>query len=492
MNNRLTDFPENLYRVLGLEPSASDDEIRRAGRKRQRETHPDLGGSPDEFVRVRLAVEVLSDPERRAAHDAWLATTSGVAVPPRRTGSGPRLRRQQRTPRRAATPHSPAQPSVRHTAAGTDVPVFERIPKPDPQVRRMAWYRETWERPTEVWPAARVTHPPLSAREFLTVGPFVLGALAAVGALAVPASPLFTLWWPVAAVLVVLGFTWLWMRADAARQSLVLTLFWMFVAGVSLSAALAFFDAMVGVFTGPNEPIGARIGRGTAALAVLALAALAWWGLTARANRMSFERMLMRIADESAPAAADAQRQFGEPGATAMTRSAVGMHPLRRQFAERVVGEALAALERMPGVRIVHGLRIPGADEQISTISHAVLAGRRLAIIDSDLRAPARYALDARGSITRDGIPSSANTEFPHRVERLHEYFGDVAEVRGWLALVPERPGELTVDNARTWPRTRLATVESLLREVGDWLVTDGNSLDRLLLRDLLELRVEP
>lgn len=77
-------------------------------------------------------------------------------------------------------------------------------------------------------------------------------------------------------------------------------------------------------------------------------------------------------------------------------------------------------------------------------------------------------------------------------MERLHEYFGDVAEVRGWLVLVPERAGEFAVDNSRTWPRVRLASVESMLREVGDWLVIDGNSLDRLLLRDLVDLRVEP
>ncbi|MEF3323990.1 J domain-containing protein [Gulosibacter sp. GYB002] len=491
MNFRSTDYPENLYRVLGVDPSASEDEIRRASRIKQRETHPDLGGTPEAFMRVRLAVEVLTDPQRRAAHDAWLATTSGQVMPARRA-PGPRLRQQQRSPRRAATPTSPAQPAARHTAAGTDVPVFDRIPKPEPQLRKMSWYRQSWDHPVEVWPAARAAAPSVTLREFVTVGPFVLASVLVVLALAIPASPLFTVWWPIALLLVLLGAAWLWLRGDARPQPLVSTVLWIFVAGVSLSAAASFFDAMLGIFTGPDSPTGARIVRGVSALAVLALAVLAWWGLQPRVKRMQFERLLMRIADESAPAADDTTRVYGQPGATAMTRSQPGVHPLRRQCAERVVGEALDALQRLPGVRIVHGLRIPGGDDQIATISHAVVAGRRVAFIDSELRAPAHYALDARGSITRDGVPSSTGTEFPHRVERLHEYFGDVAEVRGWLVLVPERAGEFAVDNSRTWPRVRLASVESMLREVGDWLVTDGNSLDRLLLRDLVDLRVEP
>ena len=54
------------------------------------------------------------------------------------------------------------------------------------------------------------------------------------------------------------------------------------------------------------------------------------------------------------------------------------------------------------------------------------------------------------------------------------------------MTVVAEREGPLEVDNALTWQRVRLATTESLLREVGDWLAGDGNRVDRLLLRDLV------
>jgi len=49
------------YDILGVSPDASADEIRRAYRRRARETHPDHGGNPDEFQAVQMAWEVLRD-----------------------------------------------------------------------------------------------------------------------------------------------------------------------------------------------------------------------------------------------------------------------------------------------------------------------------------------------------------------------------------------------------------------------------------------------
>ena len=85
MSGRKHVFTEDLYLVLGVSRSASLEEIRRVGRARQRESHPDLGGSSDDFVRVRLAVEVLTEESTRREHDAWL---SG--------GGSRRVRSQQR------------------------------------------------------------------------------------------------------------------------------------------------------------------------------------------------------------------------------------------------------------------------------------------------------------------------------------------------------------------------------------------------------------
>jgi hypothetical protein len=74
------------YEVLGVPPTASDDELRRAYRRRLRETHPDAGGRASEFHAVQGAWELVGTAEARAAYDARglraSSTTSTVFAPP--------------------------------------------------------------------------------------------------------------------------------------------------------------------------------------------------------------------------------------------------------------------------------------------------------------------------------------------------------------------------------------------------------------------------
>ena len=57
------------YRVLELEVSCSDSEVRAAYRRLARVHHPDKGGSQARFQRLRRAYEVLGDKARRKAYD---------------------------------------------------------------------------------------------------------------------------------------------------------------------------------------------------------------------------------------------------------------------------------------------------------------------------------------------------------------------------------------------------------------------------------------
>lgn len=61
------------YAVLGVRRGAEESEIKRAYRRLVKEHHPDRKGKArsDEFVRVREAYEVLSDPRRRANYDRY-------------------------------------------------------------------------------------------------------------------------------------------------------------------------------------------------------------------------------------------------------------------------------------------------------------------------------------------------------------------------------------------------------------------------------------
>lgn len=89
------------YAVLGVTQHASPAELKRAFRRRLRETHPDAGGDPAQFVRVQLAWEQVGTPEARARYDAG----SGPRDEPARMWAPAPPRRRENASRPQARAH---------------------------------------------------------------------------------------------------------------------------------------------------------------------------------------------------------------------------------------------------------------------------------------------------------------------------------------------------------------------------------------------------
>jgi molecular chaperone DnaJ len=75
----------DLYRLLGVEQSASAQELALAWRRRARDEHPDArpsdAGAPGRFRALAEAWQVLGDPARRAAYDRCLARGKSAVFP---------------------------------------------------------------------------------------------------------------------------------------------------------------------------------------------------------------------------------------------------------------------------------------------------------------------------------------------------------------------------------------------------------------------------
>jgi len=59
------------YEALGIDPSASPEDIKKAYRRLALQHHPDKGGSPEQFKEISTAYTILSDPKKREIYDKY-------------------------------------------------------------------------------------------------------------------------------------------------------------------------------------------------------------------------------------------------------------------------------------------------------------------------------------------------------------------------------------------------------------------------------------
>ena len=59
------------YEILGVSKDATNEQIKKAYRKKALEHHPDRGGDQDEFKKVNEAYQTLGDPQKRSSYDRF-------------------------------------------------------------------------------------------------------------------------------------------------------------------------------------------------------------------------------------------------------------------------------------------------------------------------------------------------------------------------------------------------------------------------------------
>lgn len=124
---------KNYYQILGLEPFADADAVKSAFRKLARQHHPDLNAgnrqAEERFKAINEAYEVLSNPDKRAMHDASLqamqggSSAAGKAAYKKQAG--------QAQPKSKATPPPPAEKK----AKSEPQPEKKANPEPDKQAK---------------------------------------------------------------------------------------------------------------------------------------------------------------------------------------------------------------------------------------------------------------------------------------------------------------------------------------------------------------------
>lgn len=60
---------DNYYEILGVSETATQEEIKKAYRKKAVKHHPDKGGSEEEFKKISQAYDVIGDESKRSAYD---------------------------------------------------------------------------------------------------------------------------------------------------------------------------------------------------------------------------------------------------------------------------------------------------------------------------------------------------------------------------------------------------------------------------------------
>jgi molecular chaperone DnaJ len=120
---------KNYYEILGLEPFADADAVKSAFRKLARQYHPDLNGNnrqaEEKFKEINEAYDILSNPEKRAAHDTALRTRQGATPPPKKPESQPKKKKEPEPKPSEKAAETKASEKTKGTGKSHSTPINE-------------------------------------------------------------------------------------------------------------------------------------------------------------------------------------------------------------------------------------------------------------------------------------------------------------------------------------------------------------------------------
>lgn len=424
--------PPDYYELLGVPRDADSDAIGRAYRKLAKVSHPDSGGNAGIFRLLRVAYETLIDEEQRKQYDADLVNSDIEAEPDSEQPSQPDV----------VYPSGPAFDDGQDTAA----PAAGLLVDPE----RLSWWASArTEGPVQIEPAyARGRWPAIAA----VAAVVVLGiCMAFIHSFAIVAL--------VAGVVVLTG-----VYLGTSKGADVNTL-------IGAAAVVALTGVGVYMYTAASAP---AVLLGVCYLLLLVSAAV----LTRRFG-------LIALIDRLAPPDAIEQYEYGHPGESqrALTPGSDG------EIADRFGADALLPLAMIPGVRVFHGLADPDGGPPVS---HAVVCGRRVALLSSKYWPAGAYSWTPHGALMRDGAPVASgdlNLDTTVAVYR-QSLAGRVDELRGFVQVIPSDGGRVAGSTSPTG--LMLGDPQTIIDQIGGWFLSAGTPdvIDRRLLIRLYDHRV--
>jgi len=150
---------------------------------------------------------------------------------------------------------------------------------------------------------------------------------------------------------------------------------------------------------------------------------------------------------------------------------------------KRYGARLLEPLLWIPGAKLVHGLPWPGSPGQLA--DHALVCGRRVALIATVMWPAGRYTLDKYWALLRDGRPfGSGRLCFDDAVRTWAEILPNT-HVEGFIVVHASTPGrlELAIDGQISLVCVGATRAHEV---IGAWLVAEAGLVDRNVLAKLL------